>query len=1290
MRTRFWNTDYFNQTCSKFEFLPLPDLDQIDSSYSSSLKNIIELLRFDSILNISLEIERLPIDNALNKFFSDVLPQPIDVSVGENKSQSCGDDEELNEEKKKNSSDEENDIGSFRMLRFETPELDCFSEKSSLALGNEDKQILSEVPEIEMPLDMHDENLEETIPYPCKVSESVYSVLQIANEYNMEQTNDYSVEDDSSVQERNCLSPVRYPLLEVNETGLECFKGPSTVEEFNLLIEKIESQHWTQNNNLTGDGKGLLESTDIDILECLSENSPIKRLDPEPACINFMLEVDFVCLNETANLEGGSANHPETLDLTFTVTSPIHVEELQILDVDSCLSCEEFVGSHSAKEPETCDQMFGENFNCSVNFYESVISHELALVDDTFSSLPIPVLSDDTEIWSVSVVLDGILAQLKPHPPSASDVIYLDWHLLEKDRCQRDLCSSCWNILEEIGTCSVDTELKSANHEMVVIEFVLGSEPSDGLNELESKEILNERVTDVSPNKLIKDEGKNCGFGKSIAKRKAEMAPNLFKSMSQFSDLDFFLNPRNATTRRNSELPVRETTDSESELPRLSTTSQKLEDFSVPKAVCEGANVSQNAMEGLSKSMPAQHGDSKDQDMEQLMNFVPVEEKDKYMDLLKPVGNFEACSVPMSVSSIPLPMHSKQIDSGKHYFPDIIIIMNTQSCDKEMLISRRSTYQKILAMEKEGAQVVEREINLPVDLIFSAAMCLVWYDHINIWKKSAGTDEASASIPLCIENIATNILMSLSFAFSHCILVFEGESRFLAAVMESSDGLYAAAASLGVDIQLFCSCSSELTDEIILNCVSYASKLNRNLYPKMFESETLAESFLTRFTSINPLSAHAVLSSGVSLIDFLKRSHDRRVQAIGKYHVPNESVVLFSALCRYGEQEESKSGVTECSSASSAPDSVKSRSKIYSQNKRQKCVMDPQVIDISINEYFGPETLNQSTDGNLKASASAHHTQPNQARSFCNSRDASDQIDGFDFSLNDKLLYQGRCPNTSMMDNLAKKTRNGINRSENGYNGEVVNLDNNNLVDEDFCIEENSLLRRLEKRKNPVVGSSSSARRLSFGTDKYPDFPSIEEINSGIWNCLKNQNRKFTGNFDLTNIDSDKEDMLPLKTRGEPLMEKTTQRSKSNSLRQNVTRPYGIMPSSEVTHSPGLQQQSPWTTEFLNKVKEKSRMHQEALLSHNAATLCGYPNQIENTAKRKSPSTLDGYRYQGGSNSKKAIKRQWHKRFIPPPTASRTGKASESLSQTWTPIDKRARQLGPMECLKIGKAVLAS
>ncbi|PSS33081.1 Zinc finger CCCH domain-containing protein [Actinidia chinensis var. chinensis] len=141
--------------------------------------------------------------------------------------------------------------------------------------------------------------------------------------------------------------------------------------------------------------------------------------------------------------------------------------------------------------------------------------------------------------------------------------------------------------------------------------------------------------------------------------------------------------------------------------------------------------------------------------------------------------------------------------------------------------------------------------------------------------------------------------------------VFEGESSFLAAVMESSDDVYAVAASLSIDLQLFCSDSSELTDEIILSCIGCATKLTRHNYPKMPESETLAESFLTAFPSINPLSAHAILSSGGILVEFLQWSHQHRIRAIQKYHVPDQSVNLLSILCRYGEWEDSRSAMTD-------------------------------------------------------------------------------------------------------------------------------------------------------------------------------------------------------------------------------------------------------------------------------------------------------------------------------------------------------------------------------------------
>ncbi|KAF5187427.1 Shortage in chiasmata [Thalictrum thalictroides] len=1311
MRTRFLNIDYFTSHISNLDFLRLPE-PQIDSSSPSNLLDLEKYLPFDSILNVSLDIERLPIENALSRFFSDVLPQHIDIDEKSFLDGSCCDgehekfrseavetrfaeneylgfDEVLDEDKhrrsrseafqikfseiedrvvcednkpeilkspgfgtsqleiKRVSSNEEKNHGHFELIQFETPEVD-FLEESSNALLKLDEQVYFEVSDIKIPPGIKDENLEDTIPYPCKASESVYSVEKMAMEHIMEQKCLYYVEDDSSIRENSCCSPCRFPLLEVNETGLECLRGPSAIEEFNLLLEKIEFQHRTPKDTLIHDGQELLGSSDIDILECLSDHSPIKQcLDPEPAsCTNLMLDVDFLCIKETASVQANSSTHPDTL-VFLPVTSPLQFQEIQILDLVSFLSFEIFVGSQLEKKPKACDQLFGDNINSIGNMYESIVSHELALEDDTFITLPIPVFSDDIEIWSVSAVLEEILAQIKPHPSSASDAIYLDWHLLPEDRCEMDICSSYCYMLRDFDTYSISSELESVNNDMVVIDFVFSNDTSDSLINLESKEVFLEPLTDVSPRRLFRSEGK------PVHDLTEEVAPKLFRPMSQFSDLDFFLNPRKPTLRRNSELPVKETTDAEDKLPIY--------------------------QEGISLSISTLHEDIKDQGIKTFSNIAPVE--DNNMEPLHHVGTVETRSMPVSVSTMPSATELKQRQSRTHSSPDLIIIMNTQNCDKEMLISRRSSYQKILAMEKAGTQVVEREINLPVDLIFSAAMCLVWYDHINIWQKSAFTDEASSSIPMCIENIATNILMSLSFAFSTCILVFEGESSFLAAVMESSDGLYVAAASLGVELQLFCSYTPDLTDEIILNCIVYATKLSGHIYPKMFESETLAESFLTKFPSVNPLSAHAILSSGGVLVDFLEWSNERRIREIKKYHVPDECVALFSVLCKYGEQEESKSGTTECSSASSAPDSVKSSSKVQSQRKRLKCITGPQAMDSSIDDYFLLEKLNQSVEGNLNASTSSYDTPPYQSRTFCRNHEALDEIQGFDFSLNDKFLNQKGCFDTSVLDSL---TRNGINRSKNVYNGEVIDLDNSNLFGEELCIAGNSSTEKLENEKNLAYGNSLSKRRLSFVEDEYPNFPSFEDINLGIRSCSKDQNRKSEG-IAHTFLDSDKEDMLPLRSRGELLVEKTMYRSEGSASRQisgQDTGPYGRTPLSKVIHSSGLQQGSPWTMEFLNKVKEKSRMHQESLLSHNNAILYGYPNSMEKITKRKSPSTLDCYRYQAGSNSgnqagsntKKAIKRKWQKQFIPPPNATRIAKAPASLSQTCTPTDKKARQ----------------
>ena len=148
--------------------------------------------------------------------------------------------------------------------------------------------------------------------------------------------------------------------------------------------------------------------------------------------------------------------------------------------------------------------------------------------------------------------------------------------------------------------------------------------------------------------------------------------------------------------------------------------------------------------------------------LEDLLNFVPIEEKYNKRDV-ESVDKVEAHSMPLPVAV--------ETKLTRQRMVDIVIIVNTQNFDKEMIVSRRSTYQKILAMEKEGAQVVERDSNLPVDVIISSAICLVWYDCRNIVQKAANLDEESSFLPSCIENIATNILTLLSFTFSGCFLV---------------------------------------------------------------------------------------------------------------------------------------------------------------------------------------------------------------------------------------------------------------------------------------------------------------------------------------------------------------------------------------------------------------------------------------------------------------------------------------------------------------------------------------
>ncbi|KAK2632339.1 hypothetical protein EUGRSUZ_L01677 [Eucalyptus grandis] len=605
-----------------------------------------------------------------------------------------------------------------------------------------------------------------------------------------------------------------------------------------------------------------------------------------------------------------------------------------------------------------------------------------------------------------------------------------------------------------------------------------------------------------------------------------------------------------------------------------------------------------------------------------------------------------------------------------------------------MLVSRRSTYQKILAMEKEGIQVIERDTTLPVDIIISAAVCLVWYTHKNIGRKASGFSEGSSVLACHIENIAANILTNLSFAFRACILIFEGESGFLASVMESSDGLYAAAASLGIDLQLLCSFSPESTDEIILKSIAKETRIIRGLYTKLPESETLAESFLTKFPSVNPLSAHAILSSEGMLSDFFELSHECRVTTVQKYQVPDESVSLFSALCQFGEREDSRSIMTDCSSSvSSGPDSKHCHSKLDSGGKRCKYEKHPDKGNVPVDDllHFQPSKLCNSSSSKLPGFTNIYDSTILKDQEIHNKfKEPNSCVDhflgqkrGMDEST---TTYPSRVGNR--FDSGIKKGVFSSNVTEHQslapdddflywYTGahlattdtfDWTDIKNSDIVHEDTKGEAINLTHpsianplefsfSLPDLENNARGGSNHASRFSFDRYNYPTFPTVAESDSTSFihspgNHQRQSLQKETDCFLSTELVNDK-----MPTDNQDKLFK------------------GFLDGRSMENLHG----SPWTIEFLNRIREKSKFWRQSLPS-SASPCYGNTRTKSNTTKRRSPSILEFFKYQRGSTVRKTPEEKRQKRSTQSFGSFKNGKVAASLVPSWTPVDKRARR----------------
>ncbi|KAF7053034.1 hypothetical protein CFC21_061033 [Triticum aestivum] len=705
-------------------------------------------------------------------------------------------------------------------------------------------------------------------------------------------------------------------------------------------------------------------------------------------------------------------------------------------------------------------------------------------------------------------------------------------------------------------------------------------------------------------------------------------------------------------------------------------------------------------------------------------HFVPTVEKSSSTSSVS-ANVIKAPQDNLSGTDLPSGVKVGRLTPGRLSTPAVVV--NTGSHGKNMLFSRRSSYQQILSLEKGGMQVVERDVDLPVDLILSAAACLVWFETKIFGSNEFTASAETSSITNFVEIIATNILMSISFCFCGCIMVFEGEPHPLSAVMESSDSLYAAAASLMMNVQIFFSCTPKSTDEIVLSCIRNVNMLNKAPSPDIPESESLAESFFTKFPSINPLSAYSMLSCGGSLVEFLSWSHECRIQAVEKYLLSPQSISLFNALCKFGELGESRSVMTEGSSV----DSDICSALLQSPSKRKRCAS--QVFAVPTSDPLHPDPLNQ-----LPGDYVEHNnvfSQP-KLRRFSDTEDAMPQLPEvfmFDQSLSRGGEGVSCLPRKHGIDAI---TGNQImsDHISNGLTADTRHCNRrraNNMVDTyDFSWQPES------GGKEPIKSSFPASEPSFSRSYSHPVFPSALEINddTGYWDISGGAHDTWKGHVHggiaSTSCRNDvgsryheptEEIMQKGHVHGgiastscrndvgsryheptEEIMQKGHVHGDiaSTSCRNDVGSRYHE-PREEIMHNPGsslafLKQDSgfhatphgsSWEIDYLRQMNEKRRAREER-------SRCNTSGMRDGAAKIINPPLIGSFRYQGDGdtpsrNRSPSVGTHHHKKareetkahthrarkdFKMQPSVSHENRIEPSIYPSWTPIDKRARQ----------------
>lgn len=104
--------------------------------------------------------------------------------------------------------------------------------------------------------------------------------------------------------------------------------------------------------------------------------------------------------------------------------------------------------------------------------------------------------------------------------------------------------------------------------------------------------------------------------------------------------------------------------------------------------------------------------------------------------------------------------------------PHVIVVLNTlQSEIGPVLLQRRRSYQRILGLDNEDLQVVERDYEIPVDLILSPSTALIIYTRENMYRLRPETCNTNSDIFSLIDSTVEGHVTAMSLSFQMCFMV---------------------------------------------------------------------------------------------------------------------------------------------------------------------------------------------------------------------------------------------------------------------------------------------------------------------------------------------------------------------------------------------------------------------------------------------------------------------------------------------------------------------------------------